>query len=121
MDKLDCQVFDFDEWVALAKADPAAFEARRKQAIEDLVAQAPATRQRRLRCTQWRVDRVRDQCNNPLSACLRLQNMMWDSIYADTGLMWGLEELMGSLSGDSTEPPRSAKVLAFRAPRRVNE
>jgi hypothetical protein len=111
--KLDCQIFDFDEWAELAKADPAAFEERRRQAIDDLVARAPVFRRRRLRCTQWRVDRVREQCQTPLSACLKLQNLMWDSVYSDAGLMWGLEGLVGSLQGRQHKPPRSAKVLAF--------
>lgn len=122
MSKLDCPDFDFDEWMALAKADPEAFEERRKQAIEGFMAQAPEARRHRLRCTQWRVERVREKCSNPMSACLKMQDLMWDSLYAENGLLWALDMLIEALPGrSSAKPVRSAKVLTFKANGRMGD
>lgn len=108
--------FDFDEWAALASADPVAFEAKRRQAIEALIAEAPEHIRHRLRCFQWRIDQERQKCSNPLSACLRLYTMMWDSVYAERGLLWALQMLSGRDSplGGTEKAARSAEILTFR-------
>ncbi|MEW5944101.1 MAG: DUF3135 domain-containing protein [Pseudomonadota bacterium] len=112
----DSCLFDFDEWAALAEADPAAFEAKRRQAIEDLIAQAPEHIRHRLRCIQWRIDRERERCRTPLAACLRLYSMMWDSVYGDGGLLWVLRQVAGSgqLPAANRKLARSAEILSFR-------
>ncbi len=119
MSERNCAVFDFDEWMALARSDPEAFEERRRQAIEGLMDQAPEACRQRLRCTQWRVERVRAECSNPLSACLKMQNLMWDSLYAEHGLLWALETLVEALPGHQAEPLHSAEVLPFKTPQRA--
>ncbi len=68
---------DFDEWAALAKSDPAAFEARRQATIEAYLSAAPAENQQRLRGLQFRIDMERQRASNPLSATIRISNMMW--------------------------------------------
>ncbi len=104
---------DFDQWSALARSDPAAFEARRTQAVEQLIQGAPAHRQQRLRCLQWRIDHIRARANSPMAACIKLNEMMWDSLVGPGGLRDALE---GAAEGE-LEPPTSAKVLEFeRAP-----
>lgn len=68
---------EFDSWAALAKADPAAFEARRQAAINAFIDAAPADQQQRLRGLQFRVDMERSRASNPLSATIRISRMMW--------------------------------------------
>ena len=71
------EIEDFDAWAALAKADPEAFERKRKEAIEACIADAPVEYQPRLRGLQFRVDMERSRASNPLSATIRISNMMW--------------------------------------------
>jgi hypothetical protein len=103
---------DFDEWAALAAADPAAFEARRAEVIDEFIRQAPACRQQRLRRLQWRIDQARRLSPTPLSACMKLSQMMWDSFAGDGGL----NDALNSLHRGEHPPHRSqAAVLPFRA------
>lgn len=70
---------DFDKWAALAKSDPEAFEQRRREAIEGYIASVPEEYQQRLRGVQFRVDMERARASNPLSATVRISNMMWSA------------------------------------------
>ncbi|TDY03949.1 DUF3135 domain-containing protein [Thiohalophilus thiocyanatoxydans] len=70
---------DFDDWVRLARTDPARFEHLRDRVLDYSIARAPADRQERLRRLQWRVNQVRNTASNPLSACIAISNMMWSS------------------------------------------
>lgn len=113
----DCDAYkiDFEEWSALARSDPDAFEARRRQAIEALIQSAPAHRQERLRGLQWRIDQIRRTSKTPLAACLRISQLMWDSVYGRGGLLETLARLSGKLSEKT--PPPTARILKF-IPRR---
>jgi len=102
---------DFDQWASLAKTDPEAFEARRAEVIEDMIQRMPAHKQHRMRCLQWKIDQVRNQASNPLSACIKISEMMWDSLVGPGGLRDALERVG---EGDF-EPPPKAKVLAFES------
>lgn len=73
--------FDFDTWAHLAKHDKDEFERRRKAAIEELIASAPASSQQRLRGLQFRIDMERRRAVTPLGACVRISEMMWDSVF----------------------------------------
>lgn len=112
----DAYKIDFEEWAALARSDPDAFEARRRQVIEALIQSAPAHRQGRLRGLQWRIDQIRRTSKTPLAACLRISQLMWDSVYGRGGLLEALARLGGTLSGEKTSPP-AARILKF-IPRR---
>ena len=79
--------FDFEEWAALAKSDPEAFEAKREQAIARFIEQASPHMQNRLRGLQWRIDMDRDRSANPLSSCMKIFNQMWSSVYGESGLL----------------------------------
>ncbi|MBA1146730.1 DUF3135 domain-containing protein [Ectothiorhodospiraceae bacterium WFHF3C12] len=107
--------FDFDEWSRLAREDPSGFEACRSRAIEDLISQAPGHRQARLRGLQWQIDQVRATSGTPLAACLRISNMMWESVTGSDGLIARME----ALRGERRLPRRrqSAKILKFASPR----
>lgn len=79
--------FDFDEWANLASNDAAAFELRRREAVEQFIAQAPEQQRERLRRLQWRIDAERRRYKHPLKSCLALYGMMWDSLYGGHGLL----------------------------------
>ncbi len=104
---------DFDTWSDLAQSDPQAFEARRAEIIEQMIQRMPAHKQQHMRCLQWKIDQVRAHASNPLSACIKLSEMMWDSLTGPGGLRESLEQL----GKGNFEPPPKARVLNFdRAP-----
>ena len=111
--------FDFDSLAKLAQSDPEAFEAKRLDMIGKLIEGAPEGIQQRLRGFQWRIDMERQRCSNPLQACIRISNMMWDMIYADRGFLWSLQALAdpASMVATGTEEAPRAEVLTLKPPR----
>ena len=79
------QVFEYR--ARLAKADPERFERERLERIEKVISSVPAERQQKLRQLQWRIDQERGRATNPISGMLRLNNMMWDFVYAENGTL----------------------------------
>ena len=106
--------FDFDDWVKIAREDPEGFELRRREAIEALIDSAPAEQQARLRGLQFRIDLERSRSTTALSACIRLNRLMWDQFAL---LRESLDALNAELSGHRERLPRpvpqSAEVLVF--------
>lgn len=103
--------FPFDFWARLAQQDPGAFEEARRLMVESLIESAPARVQPRLKGLQWQIDQVRRRAPNPLSACLKLSNMMWNNVLGEDGLSENLQ----SLSGGRQRPTRpEATVLPLR-------
>lgn len=84
---------DFDEWAALARSNPDAFEARRALIIEEFIGSVPAERRERLRRLQWRIDQLRRTSKTPLAACVRINRLMWESVCGHGGLLEALEHL----------------------------
>jgi hypothetical protein len=82
---------DLDQLRYLARKDPVAFEDRRRELIEAVIARAPERRRRRLRGLQWRVDVVRNRSSCPLEACISLSEMMWESFAGTNGLREALK------------------------------
>lgn len=115
MDSKPCFTIDFDDWSSLARRDPKGFEARRSAMLDSFIKAQPVGRRQRLRCLQWRVDRIRQCSGTPLLACQRLSQLMWDTFAGPAGLM---ETLAGALpeAGETHRRPRSAKILPFRRP-----
>lgn len=115
---------DFDEWAALARNDPDAFEARRLALIEDYLNQFSHTEQQRLRGLQFRIDMERRRARTPMAACLRLSGMMWDSLVGEYGLMNALNLLLNhdpatALAKLRARPSHyTAKILSFPDPAR---
>lgn len=105
---------DFDEWRELAASDPDAFEARRAAVLEQVILRVPGPRRKRLRGLQWRIDQVRQRSTNPISACIKLNGMMMDTLLGEGGLLSRLEGFR------RCEPPRRhlACVLPFSPSRR---
>ena len=100
---------DFEQWRQLASQDPAMFEAKRSEMIENVINDASIRGQKRLRGLQWRIDQVRDHSANPLDACISLSNMMWESFASDEGLV-------GTLNGHFKRikcPQTKAELLHF--------
>ena len=104
---------DFDTAMRLAREDPQAFEAYRREAIDAFIGQAPARNRERLRRLQWRIDQERRRSGNPLSACVRLYDMMWDSFAGEQGLVSHLQHADRLVQGEPLQPLPSGQVLAF--------
>lgn len=102
---------DHDELSRLARDDPEAFEALRKQLISQLIERAPRHLQRRLEGVQFRVDAVRARSRNALGATVKVYQLMWGSFL-------GLREELITLREPLRAPQCKAQVLDFR-PRRV--
>ena len=82
------QHLEFDDWVDLARTDPASFEALRARLIDEAINRAPSAEQRRrLRGLQWRVDMVRSRSRTPIAACLDISAMMWDALLGEDGMV----------------------------------
>jgi len=79
--------FDFDAWTNLFCDDPQAFEKQRTRAIEQLIRQAPAHKQQRLRCLQWKLDQIRRISPTPLAASVRMNQLLWESLAGADGLL----------------------------------
>lgn len=93
MSKIKSESIDFDVWFQLALKDPEAFERKRKLLVEATIENAPVDKQERLRCLQWRIDRVRDLSSTPMSACIKISRLMWDNVVGSNGLLENLQEL----------------------------
>lgn len=104
--------FDFDAWNRLARHDPQAFEIKRRFVIESAILDAPAKRQPQLRRMQWRLDQIRRNSATPLAASLRMQQLLWEHVTGEDGLLARLQRLSGQ--DLAATPRRSAKILPFR-------
>ncbi len=102
--------FDFDNWAALARKNPQAFEIKRKIIIDQAISLAPPRRQARLRCLQWQLDQIRNTARTPLAASLRMQRMLWEKLAGESGL---LACLQGS-AGPKSLHCNTATILPFR-------
>lgn len=104
--------FDFEEWASLANTDPEAFEAKREEAIAQLISGASPRMQTRLRGLQWRIDMDRRRASNPLSSCMHIFNQMWKSVYGERGL---LDALQGVEYGPLPESEAAPVLKLHRA------
>ena len=68
-----------DALVRLADSDPEAFEALRRQLIEDFINRAPDSARLRLRGIQYRVEAIRSASRSPLGATVKIHELMWKS------------------------------------------
>ena len=97
MKQEDRMTTDFDSWfdtmMGMAKEDPAGFERLRQQMINEVIDEAPADNRRRLIGLQWRVDQERRLAKSPMGACIRISNMMWESVTGDGGLLEQLNHM----------------------------
>jgi hypothetical protein len=101
---------DFDSWQALARSNPKAFEAKRRALVDDVIRRVPEPRQHRLRCLQWRIEKVCAKANNPISASLALSNMMWESVGRQQNI---ISRLFEEPDPDTSPTGPGARVLPF--------
>ena len=91
--------FDFDAWVELARQDPQAFEEKRKHIIEAAIQGAPKEKQQRLRCLQWKLDKIRETSRTPMMACLQINRLLWENVTGEHGLLNSLQQLQSGKTG----------------------
>jgi hypothetical protein len=91
---------DWEEWVRLAREDPEKFERERAATIEELIMSQPAETRHRNRQLQWKINAIRQTSPNSLYACVRIYEMLMDSVYGPDGLLAAIE-LLGSRNGEN--------------------
>lgn len=105
--------FDFAEYAEIARTDPQGFERLRQRMIDELIEQAPAARQPRLRGLQFQIDMTRRRAKTPYAACVGISRMMWDAF--DGQLRPALQQILTGEANES-EPDavfESAQVIPF--------
>jgi len=108
---LKSKEINFESWMELWQDSPATFEYLRKKRIEEYISSAPEDFRDRLRCLQWKIDKVRERAANPLAATIAISEMMWKS-FNELGEKY--QELAQVLEGaEPKRPNRSATVLPF--------
>jgi len=101
---------DFDKWAELAKSNPEAFEALRSQFLNNILSQIAEPKRHKFECLQWRIDQIRFTTKTPLSACIKISNLMWSSF----------DELHSKYYTDNskitepTMPKKTATILQFQ-------
>lgn len=99
--------FSFEDLAGLATKDPAKFEALRAKMCQDLIQSAPERLHRRLNGLQFTIDMERQKAKTPLAACIKLSNMMHDSLKELQQALANPEEYMRNLRQEE------AQVLQF--------
>jgi len=105
--------FDFDAWAELARNDPQEFELKRKLLIERAIMRAPADKQQRLRCLQWKLDQIRNLASTPMAACLQINRLLWENIISEHGLLHCLQRLQSGVHPNGVRQT-TAKILQFQ-------
>lgn len=102
---------DFEYWAGLATTDPEKFEELRQDQITAIIENASSQRQKhRLRCLQWRIDKIREQHkDSAMAACLAISELMWETFEH-------LAELLHSAAEGGSAvptPPMQANIIPF--------
>lgn len=72
-------IFDFDEWMKLAKTNPDEFEARRQRVLREAITSAPKEHHAKLYLLQAEVDAIR-QTHEPLESTILVTKMLADNL-----------------------------------------
>jgi len=113
MPNISKRAFIFDEWKNLAESNPEAFEFTRRQMIDSMIADSKDAE--RLKRLQWRIDVERQRSSSPLSACVRISNMMFDSVYGECGLA---DALQGNCHRTDSKPAQVVSLSRVRGERK---
>jgi len=73
--------FNFDDWAALARRDPEAFNLRRDQVVNEACERLGDRSATAISGICWRIDVERQRCSTPMQLCLKLTSLMWDRFY----------------------------------------
>lgn len=106
--------FNFQEWAELAQRDPAAFEVRRRQAIERFLNAISPGQRRRCTLLQREIDAARRQADDPRKSLLALAQMMCQEL---SFLGEGLRSLSFSTGRFIHPKMLGERRLLARAPR----
>lgn len=103
----------FDELKAMAAERPEELENLRKRMTDQILSDAPAERRRRLEGIVFKIDAERRRSKNPLQACIRISQMMMDSVtdLRDAVNMLGANPAAQPVQQDA---PRSADIVEFK-------
>ena len=104
--------FDFDAWVELARQDPQAFEEKRKRLIDKAILNAPEQKQQRLRCLQWKLDKIRETSRTPMMACLQINRLLMENVTGEHGLLNSLQQLQGNQAG-ARKQRKKAEIITL--------
>ena len=113
----DNQEIDFDELARLARENPDGFEATRKRMIQEVIDNASPEIKHRMEGLQWQIDQVRKTSSNPMASCLKISEMMWDSVLGEDGLLESMQQLNEPQSLASRTPRESAKIIDINKPK----
>jgi len=100
---------DFDSLAKMAKQNPQEFEALREKLVEQAIASAKESNQRRLRGLQFQIDMTRQKAKTPLAACIQISSLMHDSLAELRDYLNGHRQAGDELS-DAVKP---AEVIAM--------
>jgi hypothetical protein len=103
---------DFEQWAWLARQDPETFEQLRHRLLDAHIARSSSAHREHLRRLQWRIDRLRDQASNPMSACVQISNLMWNT-FDQLGKAYHDPEALQPQN--SPARPKTAPVLPFKS------
>jgi hypothetical protein len=106
------QHIDFEQWAQLAQHDPHTFEQLRQRLLDAYIARSSSSHQDRLRRLQWRIDRLREQASNPMSACVQISNLMWDT-FDQLGKAYKDPDILQPEKSPKVD--KSATVLPFKS------
>ena len=106
------QRIDFEQWARLARQDPQTFEQLRHRLLDAHIARSSSTHRERLRCLQWRIDRLREQASNPMAACVQISNLMWTTF---DQLEKAYQDPQGSQPQKDTSQAKTAAVVPFKS------
>jgi len=118
-------IADWEEWVRLARENPEKFERERTAAIEELIMSQSAETRHRNRQLQWKINAIRQTSPNSMSACVRIYEMLMDSVYGPDGLLAAIELLRGRngetgrLAKQCSPVKKKGRLLDFRTKRRM--
>jgi hypothetical protein len=105
----------------LACDDPQAFEDLRNELVENRIRLAPEGVQLRLRQLQFRIDGIRRRSGSPLSALIKIQDLMWESFLRMDQELQRFARPNRNNAGSGGEgmtsnrrPARSARIIEFR-------
>lgn len=93
----------FEELVALAQANPAAFSLLKKDICEEVILSASSKMQDRLWALQSHIDLVIDNCKNPEHINARLMGELTSQVV----------RFQETLNGGYQQPANSAQIIPF--------
>ena len=84
--------FNFDEWAKLAVEDPDTYENMRRKMIQEVLDKTSPKIKRRMQGLQWQIDQIRSTSPTPMASCLRISQMMWDTVLPEDVLLNHMQE-----------------------------